>query len=53
MDKDGIQGRPYRLSDRLIGLVALLPILLWKLLRALFGIAIGILLVLLLIQGST
>ncbi|MBR9763505.1 MAG: hypothetical protein GYB53_08285 [Rhodobacteraceae bacterium] len=53
MKKDGIQGRPYRLSDRLIGLVVLLPILLWKLLRALFGIALGILVVLLLLHGSS
>lgn len=52
MDKDGIQGRPYKWSDRLLGLVVMLPILLWRLARALLGIGIGIVLVLLLLHGS-
>ncbi|SNY53896.1 hypothetical protein SAMN06297129_2659 [Pseudooceanicola antarcticus] len=52
MKKDGIQGRPYKWSDRLLGLVVALPVLLWRLAQALFGIGIGILVVLLLVHGT-
>ncbi|MGI3165644.1 hypothetical protein [Pseudooceanicola sp. 200-1SW] len=47
MKDDTFQHRPRRLSDRLMEALVILPVVLWHVGRALFGIAIGLLLVLL------
>ena len=52
MREESFHKRPRRLSDRLLELVVLLPVVLWHVGRALFGIAIGLLVVLLLLHGS-
>lgn len=52
METHATQTGSRRLSDRLLDLIVLLPVALWHIGKALFGIAIGLLIVLLLIKGA-